>query len=277
MLCFDVIALSETWLNPACESLYSNTLPSYNFFSKSRISRKGGGVGIYILSKYNVHILQLNINITSFEFIALNAVYEDVHMVILSLYRPPNADCTTFNDELMILLVSLQPSISNNTIVIFGGDFNINLMDNNSSDAINFLNSCYSNSLLPSIIMPTRITSCSATLIDNIFINQLQAECCGIIQCDISDHLPIFCILKTKSKPSLFNQSCDFRYCITNNSMDKLRKALLDCNWDSIISMHDVNSSYEKFLSIFQNKLNEHVPVGHSQRINQFRHHFMLT
>lgn len=276
-VCFDIIALSETWLSPTCESLYCSSLPSYNFFSKSRISRQGGGVGVYVLCKYSVHTLQLNLRITSFEFIALVAICEDVHMIILTIYRPPNTDYSTFNNELLLLLESIQPLMSKNSILILAGDFNINLMDNDSSDTVDFLNSCYSNSLLPSIIMPTRITSNTASLIDNIFVNQLQTECCGIIQCDISDHLPIFCVLKPKSKPSSSKQSNVPHYCVTSYSMDKLRNSLLDCSWNSISSLPDVNDAYDKFLSILQNKIIEHVPVKHVQRVTQFRHPWMTA
>ena len=52
------------------------------------------------------------------------------------------------------------------------GDFNINLLNNNILSPTNeFLDSLASNSFLPYILQPTRITSHSKTLIDNIFTN----------------------------------------------------------------------------------------------------------
>ena len=43
------------------------------------------------------------------------------------------------------------------------------------------------------ITKPTRITSHSSTLIDNIFTNiHDYAHMSGIIMCDISDHFPVF-------------------------------------------------------------------------------------
>ena len=52
------------------------------------------------------------------------------------------------------------------------GDFNINLLNEDVHTLTNdFLNIMSSNSLYPSITKPTRITSNSATLIDNIFTN----------------------------------------------------------------------------------------------------------
>ena len=51
----------------------------------------------------------------------------------------------------------------------------------------------YSLGLYPLIDKPTRITDFSATLIDNIFTNELHHNITsGILFNDISDHLPIF-------------------------------------------------------------------------------------
>ena len=50
------------------------------------------------------------------------------------------------------------------------GDFNINLLNCNDHQPTNdFLDSLASNSFIPYILHPTRITSHSKTLIDNIF------------------------------------------------------------------------------------------------------------
>ena len=47
----------------------------------------------------------------------------------------------------------------------------------------------------PLITRPTRITSNTATLIDNIFTNNFDHFFCSrLLFTDISDHLPIFCI-----------------------------------------------------------------------------------
>ena len=53
----------------------------------------------------------------------------------------------------------------------------------------------YSLCLYPLIDKPTRVTESSATLIDNIFTNELRHNLtCGILFNDISDHLPIFAL-----------------------------------------------------------------------------------
>ena len=56
----------------------------------------------------------------------------------------------------------------------FMGDFNINIpMDEHNDNTCTLLDIMYSMSFIPLITRPTRITSTSATFIDNIFCNIL--------------------------------------------------------------------------------------------------------
>ena len=66
--------------------------------------------------------------------------------------------------------------------------------------------------LIPTITSPTRVTHCSSTLIDNIYINFKQDfhnMHSGILLHDISDHFPIFMLVcrmnKNKKKPLQIN------------------------------------------------------------------------
>ena len=70
------------------------------------------------------------------------------------------------------------------------GDFNVDISKYGThSDTELFYDLISANSFRPLILQPTRVTSNSATLIDNIFINNL--ECVsngGNITCSISDN-----------------------------------------------------------------------------------------
>ena len=57
------------------------------------------------------------------------------------------------------------------------GDFNVDLLKSDTCNyAQNFLLSCHSYSLLPSIDKPSRIYNDSTTLIDNILVNTLDHQ-----------------------------------------------------------------------------------------------------
>ena len=72
------------------------------------------------------------------------------------------------------------------------GDFNINLLNTNSHEKTNdFVDLMFSQNLYPLITKPTRISSTTATIIDNIFCNCIDNTInSGVIITDISDHLP---------------------------------------------------------------------------------------
>ena len=80
------------------------------------------------------------------------------------------------------------------------GDFNIDLFKSESCDANYFIEQLFTSSFFPLITKPTRITHHTATLIDNMFTNnvdQLDDSINGIIFSHISDHLPIVHMFNT--------------------------------------------------------------------------------
>ena len=104
-------------------------------------------------------------------------------------------DLNDFNNTFLNKLLD-KISKENKTVFLLG-DFNIDLLKYEVHLATNeFLDSLSSNMLLPYILHPTRVTSHSKTLIDNIFSNYISKEAiCGYITCTISDHLPQFLIM----------------------------------------------------------------------------------
>jgi endonuclease/exonuclease/phosphatase family metal-dependent hydrolase len=90
-----------------------------------------------------------------------------------------------------------------NKLCYLMGDFNIDLLKSESCDySIRFLEQLYTSSYIPLVLRPTRITQHTATLIDNIFTNEIEAiesSTNGLIFCDISDHLPIVHIRNSKN------------------------------------------------------------------------------
>ena len=83
------------------------------------------------------------------------------------------------------------------------GDFNVALLQHDkNNDTNNFINHLYSFGLHPLITRPTRITSHSKTLIDNLFTTNLSNKHSGLRINDLSDHLPNFLIFEYKHSKS---------------------------------------------------------------------------
>ena len=93
--------------------------------------------------------------------------------------------------------------------IFLTGDFNIDLLNYNENQLTNeFLDSLASNCIIPYILQPTRLTSHSKTLIDNIFSNELSCEeISGNITATISDHLPQFLHTPNVHSDPLCNKS----------------------------------------------------------------------
>ena len=108
------------------------------------------------------------------------------------LYKHPVMDNTDFNKNYLNPI--LDKSSKENKQVFLLGDFNIDLLNYNDHQPTNeFLDSLASNSFLPYILQPARLTDHSKILIDNIFSNVISHEVnSGNITATISDHLPQF-------------------------------------------------------------------------------------
>ena len=120
----------------------------------------------------------------------------------------------------------------------------------------------FSLGLYPLIDKPTRITAYSATLIDNIFTNELDSTISsGLIINDISDHLPIFAICKYKDVQR--TQSPKFRLIrkTSDSCIAALKDGLLTSNWDNVTNEEDVNMAYNHFIERFQTSYEKCCPV----------------
>ena len=96
------------------------------------------------------------------------------------------------------------------------GDFNIDLLKSDVCEYSNrFCEQLFTSSFFPLINKPTRITQHTATLIDNIFTNdldQIESSINGLIYSDISDHLPIFHLASLSSNTDDFTEKGNDMY-----------------------------------------------------------------
>ena len=110
----------------------------------------------------------------------------------------------------------------------------------------NFIDQLYSLRLHPLIITPTRITSHSKTLIDNIFTNNLSTTQSGLIINDISNHLPIFQIteyIHNKRNNITYNK----RRTVNEQDINVMMNELKETNLNKILNSKDVNVMYNTF------------------------------
>ena len=160
-----------------------------------------------------------------------------------------------------------------NKKIILMGDFNINLMNSNTDkDPDDFLELITTNSFIPLIIRPTRITTTTKTLIDNIFTNITEVQSItGNITCSISDHLAQFAIINLKTdniKQQYKKQKRDFK----NFNKDDFILDILSIDWDEKLKLSQKNSniSMTSLITSINTTLDKHAPIKtvSSRKIN---------
>jgi hypothetical protein len=145
------------------------------------------------------------------------------------------------------------------------GDYNLNI-DNYGIDncVTNFTNLMYTYGLFPLINQPTRITINTQTTIDNIFTSDIEnIKASGILTVDITDHLPIFTIIKYQTNKARVGNSVTYKRIIKDEQIMAFRENLSKVNWELILKIHNSNAQdqFTAFHNIILHYFNECFPL----------------
>ena len=253
---FNIIAISETWIDDVKGANFE--IDGYDL---TYINRKSfaGGVAIYVdtnLKFKSVENMSQAVD-NLVECITIEICMGNMRNVLIScVYRIPDSSIDNFR----VWMEDMFSKIGNKNIFICG-DTNIDLLKhNNHRSTEDFLNTLHGMSLLPSITRPSRITTHSATLIDNIFTNVMDNTISGLLISDITDHLPVFTVFNSNYRHKIDKQK-SYRRVRTIEAISLLKQELCTQSWDSIYSEEDVDGAYDTFLSIFRSLYDKHCPV----------------
>ena len=249
---FDAICITETRLYESSH-LVNIQIPGYDFLH-TPTTTQCGGAGIYVKSVYqsvpisNLSVSHENICETIFTEIKNNS---KKNLIIGCIYRhhtPIPLFCTTYLDKTLN-----QITKSKKTCALLG-DFNIDLIKYGTHpDVTSFYDQISSHSFRPLVLQPTRLTSTSATLIDNIFINDLSCTSKGgNITTSISDHLIQFSQIDIFDSPP--HAKANVKYMRNWRIFNKREFAdeLSSTSWDDV---SDPNADTNKSFSTFYNKV----------------------
>ena len=123
-----------------------------------------------------------------------------------------------------------------------------------------FVDLLHSHSFISLINRPTRITSTTATLIDNIFTNSTNIENSfqGLLVTDVSDHLPIFCVDLEKS--DCVKEDFIYRRNMSQRSKLAFRDDLANLDWNEMYHLSDTQAAFGWFHSKLLLLCNKHFP-----------------
>ena len=269
---FDIIAVSETRITMQVSLLNNLNLYHYSFeFTPTETS--AGGTLLYIANHLS-YKCRNDLNI--YKNNELESTFIEIvnpkksNIIVGVIYRHPSMDLADFNSN---CLNKLLENISKEQKSMFLlGDFNVNLLNYNKHNQTNeFLDSLASNSFIPLILQPTRITSHSITLIDNIFSNVIEPDIIpDNLTATISDHLPQFAI-----NPNIFGNISGNKYNIYERDWSKFDREnfILDyffVDWEDLLKIDKlkVDNSTKMYLDAINLLLDTYAPL---KRINKYK------
>lgn len=199
----NVIALTEIW-NTNIET-FSNLFEGYSLLVQ-KSTRKVGGSGFFISNDLLFEKIDLNLNCSETEDIWVILTINNIKILVGCVYHHPVYNNQNFINHLSSFLKNARLNIKTKDVknIIILGDMNINLLDLDKEDVINYLDILESNDLCNVIDQPTRIQKNCATLIDHVLITNklVQKHKAYIIKSDISDHFMQLCEIQVPLKNS---------------------------------------------------------------------------
>ena len=265
-----IICLNECWLSDQSDVSILH-LPNYNMFYQ--VGKCPGhshcGLITYVhdsSKSEKVHIDQIT---TGWEHLTVEVSHNTQNAkkyIISYIYRPPERyviELDLFISEFSQFIDTIR-GLKRSSFIC--GDFNINLLDNNSNDHVNeYFESICSRRFFLRITLPTRIQPPSFSLIDNIITNDIDEtsiSISGLLINDLSDHKIFFTFHKNKSYLEKVNkfievETRDARS--INNFVNELKDLNIYDQLDKQLT-NDPNANYELFNDLLNNARAKHLP-----------------
>ena len=200
---FPIIAISETGTSKI--DVLHNYFDGYSFEYKLPVNNKKGGVGVYF--KHGCSFSK-RVDLEFNPELSIEDIWFEINnsYILGIIYRNPNNSVELFVTLLEETILKIKRE---RKPFIICGEINIDLLRIDNPKCQQYLDTLFSNNIIPTITLPTRITDYTSTIIDHIIIyrplNQLNNHIfSGNLFIDVSDHLPNFVFIEGKSNK--FNQ-----------------------------------------------------------------------
>lgn len=253
---FDVIVLSEIWSNNV--DYYHSILPGYTFYFELPKDTNVGGIGMYIINTF-IHNEQVQYKIVPNNLVKMENIWIEVtknktKYIIGGIYRHPNTSIVEYTKA----LDSSLNKISNQQCpCLIAGDVNIDLTKCRvNRQTADYVNTLLLHNFLPTVIMPTRITTKSATLIDHIYyyegknnMKNIQTKSGNLLN-DLTDHLPNYTILMSKQNKAIKERPLIRLF--TEANKNKFASDIKNSDWNVLYNQTEVNAAFNIFSSTIQ-------------------------
>jgi hypothetical protein len=249
-----VLTITESWLDSSITN-DEVKIDGYDIIRNDR-NRQGGGVCTYVRNDiaYN---LREDLVLADLKSIWIDILLPKTKPILFGTIYMPHKD-PKFVNSLEKLLSEI--SLGQETYIL--GDFNICLLDPNSSEPVcKAYKSCLSSAGLKNLIKePTRVTEETESLIDHVLVSDAnRVSQSGVIHLGMSDHFMTFCTRKAAKVKFNSHNSIKIRS-LKNYDIDSFRSLLANCDWSSVLNSDTVDTAWQKFKEVFVNVLDRVAP-----------------
>ena len=185
------------------------------------------------------------------------------NIVVGSLYRSLNSSDSVLLDHIEDIIAKVKLE-KNHKQLILGMDHNFDFLKcNQHRPTKRFLDKMMDLNMLPAITRPTRITSNTATLIDNVFISELlQRNFDSGLIVDISDHLPSIVLMKQTRLTDKSPIEFDSRN-LTEDKISRIKFELMHVDWNGTLNNDDCSVNFENFCTKLNMIMDNIAPIKH--------------
>lgn len=254
---FDILNLTETWINPDLSdlALKSITPPGFSSLSCPRASGRGGGIACIYRSFLKVTSLVIP-TYESFEVLGVQLSIASQCFNLFTAYRPPSCSMSTFLSEFSSFLSSY---VSSPCEFLISGDFNIHVDDNGDPYGQRFLDLLDSFALTQHVSFPTHIKGHTLDLLISRSASQLVTN----VSCTdplLSDH---YCIYSSLLIPSFTRPPKSTKYIRSFSTFDPnmFCQDLRSSKLFSAIPSCSLFDYFQLFKSTITDLLNVHAPL----------------
>jgi hypothetical protein len=217
---------------------------------KIRVDKKGGGLAIWVKDTIRYELLE-NINklkLKTVEHLAIEIEIGSKKIVIINVYRPPNAKV---ENSMIDLETLFKAAAELNKPILATGDFNINLL-NDCSITRQYISLLEKYQLHQIVKEPTRITSKSETLIDHTIISPKIVAYAGVTEHRISDHQIVLSWAMPIKNTCNTSEKDNSKTCREKQDVEATNKNLNQIDWEEWWETIRENNSNDIFKDLHQ-------------------------
>ena len=228
---FDILAFTETWLNPTVQS---DDLVFQTFHKPERKDRRSdhfGGLLLYVKSGI-FYKRRSDLEINGIECIWIEVVLNKESLLFGLFYRPPNSSADVYSNIEESIYLAVDTGTSD---IIITGDFNFNVLNSQTKKKIDSL--CTQFSLHQLLTDPSHFTEHSSSLLDLILVSNkehliLHGVGDPFLDQQLHYHCPIYGFCKfSKPKAKAFTRHI---WMYNNENFGLLREKASSIDWRAL-------------------------------------------